>query len=176
MQRSNLLGLLVGTALAVLLAGCGTAEHTAAEPEPSTPESAVQTVEKEPVQEINGIVCTGNATSSAAVQVLDDYYARNPDADKIYLVCIDTPEDVMQGIEKGIVYGTIAQNIFAHGYIPLVILNMMGTEGYKQVEGTYFIDSGCVLVTKDNMDNFQADLQAVTDQIIEELPVKYLTK
>ena len=55
MQRSNLLGLLAGTALAVLLAGCGAAEHTAAEPEPSTPESAVQTVEKEPVQEINGI-------------------------------------------------------------------------------------------------------------------------
>jgi len=55
MQRSNLLGLLAGTALAVLLAGCGTAEHTAAEAEPSTPESAVQTVEKEPVQEINGI-------------------------------------------------------------------------------------------------------------------------
>ena len=46
MQRSNLLGLLAGMALAVLLAGCGTAEHTAAEPEPSTPESAVQTVEK----------------------------------------------------------------------------------------------------------------------------------
>ena len=37
MQRSNLLGLLAGTALAVLLAGCGTAEHTAAEPEPSMP-------------------------------------------------------------------------------------------------------------------------------------------
>lgn len=46
MQRSNLLGLLAGTALVVLLAGCGAAEHTAAEPEPSTPESAVQTVEK----------------------------------------------------------------------------------------------------------------------------------
>ena len=55
MQRSNLLGLLAGTALVVLLAGCGAAEHTAAEPEPSTPESAVQTVEKEPEQEINGI-------------------------------------------------------------------------------------------------------------------------
>ena len=55
MQRSNLLGLLAGTALVVLLAGCGAAEHTAAESEPSTPESAVQTVEKEPVQEINGI-------------------------------------------------------------------------------------------------------------------------
>lgn len=55
MQRSNLLGLLAGTALAVLLAGCGAAEHTAAAPQPSTPESAVQTVEKEPVQEINGI-------------------------------------------------------------------------------------------------------------------------
>ena len=55
MQRSNLCGLLIGTALAVLLVGCDTAEHTVAESEPSTPESAVQTVEKEPVQEINGI-------------------------------------------------------------------------------------------------------------------------
>ena len=61
MQRSNLLGLLVGTALVVLLAGCGTAEHTAAESEPSTPESAVQTVEKEPVQEINGIPLRENS-------------------------------------------------------------------------------------------------------------------
>lgn len=128
------------------------------------------------VESINGIVCTGNIASAAAVQVLDDYYARNPDADPIYLVCIDTPDDVMAGIESGVVYGTIAQNTFAHGYIPCVILNMMGTEGYKKVDGTFFIDSGCVLVTKDNMETFSDDLKKVTDQIIADLPSKYLTK
>lgn len=128
------------------------------------------------VDSINGIVCTGNLSSSAAVQVLDDYYARNPGADTIYLVCIDTPDDVMAGIESGVVYGTIAQNTFAHGYIPCVILNMMGAEGYKKVDGTFFIDSGCVLVTKDNTDTFGDDLKQVTEKIIEELPSKYLTK
>jgi len=125
--------------------------------------------------QINGIVCTGNMASAAAVQVLDDYYARNPDAEKIYLVCIDTPDDVMKGIENGVVYGTIAQNTFAHGYIPMVILQMLN-DGYTKVEGTYFIDSGSALVTKANMDSFGEDLQKVTDQIIADLPVKYLTK
>lgn len=128
------------------------------------------------VQDINGIVCTGNMASSAAVQVLDDYYDRNPDADKIYLICIDTPDDVMNGIKEGIVYGTIAQNTFAHGYIPCVILYMMGKEGYQKKEGTFFIDSGCVLVTQDNIDSFSEDLTKVTEQIKEDLPVKYLEK
>lgn len=127
------------------------------------------------IDKVNGIVCTGNTTSSAAVQVLDDYYQRNPDADKIYLICIDTPDDVMQGIDQGIVYGTIAQNTAAHGYIPLVILDLM-SEGYEKVEGNFFIDSGCVLVTKDNLNSFSEDLSKVTDQIIEDLTGKYLTK
>lgn len=128
------------------------------------------------VGKINGIVCTGNQSSSAAVQVLDDYYDRNPDAAPIYLVCIDTPDDVMEGIKSGVVYGTIAQNTFAHGYIPCVLLYLMGHDGYKKVDGTFFIDSGCVLVTKDNIDTYSQDLQKVTDQLIKDLTVKYLTK
>ncbi len=128
------------------------------------------------VNTINGIVCTGNISSSAAVQVLDDYYTRNPNADPIYLVCIDTPDDVMQGIKDGIVYGTIAQNTFAHGYIPCEMLRLMRQEGYKPVEGQFFVDSGCVLVTKDNMDSYNDDLMKVTDQLIADLTTKYLTK
>lgn len=128
------------------------------------------------VETINGIVCTGNVSSSAAVQVLDDYYQRNPDADPIYLVCIDTPDDVMEGIKNGTVYGTIAQNTFAHGYIPCEILRLMGQEGYKQVDGTFFVDSGCVLVTKDNMESYNDDLMKVTDQLLTDLTTKYLTK
>lgn len=124
---------------------------------------------------INGIVCTGNQSSSAAVQVLNDYYSRNPGADKIILVTIDTPDDVMEGIDSGVVYGTIAQNTQAHGQIPLAILKLLN-EGYKKVDGTFFIDTGCVLVTTENKDSFQDDLKALTKQIIDELPTKYLKK
>ncbi len=52
----------------------------------------------------------------------------------------------------------------------------MGQEGYKQVDGTFFVDSGCVLVTKDNMETFHDDLMKVTDQILADLTTKYLTK
>lgn len=127
------------------------------------------------VDKIDGIVTTGNQASSAAVQVMDDYYQRNPDAKKIVLITIDTPNDVMEGLDKGIVYGTIAQNEKAHVVVPLTILKMMN-EGYKKQEGTFFIDTGCVLVTKENVDTYQDDLDAITDQILEELPEKYLTK
>ena len=57
----------------------------------------------------------------------------------------------------------------------MTILKLMN-EGYKKVDGTYFIDSGCVLVTKDNIDSFSADLAKVTDQIKADLTTKYLTK
>jgi ribose transport system substrate-binding protein len=124
---------------------------------------------------INGIVCTGNQSSSAAVQVLNDYYDRNPDAEKIILVTIDTPDDVMQGIDDGVVYGTIAQNTRAHGQVPLALLKLMN-EGYEKKEGTFFIDTGCVLVTKDNKDSYSDDLQKLTDQIMDSLTTDYLQK
>lgn len=127
------------------------------------------------VDSIDGIVTTGNQASSAAVQVMDDYYQRNPDAKKIVLITIDTPADVMEGLDKGIVYGTIAQNEKAHVVVPLTILKMMN-EGYKKVDGTFFIDTGCVLVTEENKDSYQDDLDAITEQILKDLPEKYLTK
>lgn len=81
----------------------------------------------------------------------------------------------MDGIEKGVVYGTIAQNTQAHGQIPLAILKLLN-DGYKKIDGTFFIDTGCVLVTKDNEDTYKEDLQKLTDQLIEDLTTKYLEK
>lgn len=59
--------------------------------------------------------------------------------------------------------------------VPLTILKMMN-EGYKKVDGTFFIDTGCVLVTEENKDSYQDDLDAITEQILKDLPEKYLTK
>ena len=40
----------------------------------------------------------------------------------------------------------------------------------------YFIDAGTVLVTKDNMDTYAADLETRTQEILDELTTTYLTK
>lgn len=126
--------------------------------------------------QIKGIICTGTNTSSAATQVLYDYYARDPDAEKIYLVCLDTADDVLKGVEEGIVTATIAQNTESHGYVACVALYLMAKEGYVPAEGQFMIDAGVVPVTKDNLDTFSEDLHQLTLQIASDLTSKYLTK
>lgn len=125
--------------------------------------------------EINGIVCTGMVTSVGMTQTLEDYYAKQPDAEHIYAIGIDTDSGVMKGIEEGTIDATIAQNSAGHGYISCMALKLMG-EGYTVKDDQYFVDSGIVLVTKDNMDSYAEELDAVTAEILEKLPVDYLTK
>lgn len=125
--------------------------------------------------EINGIVCTGTMTSSAAVQVMSDYYSRNPEADPIFVVCIDTADDVMKGIEDGIIYGTMAQNVEAHGYLSCALLYYMATENMVPAEGQFLVDTGVVLVTKDNLETYNDDLTALTEKLASELTTTYLT-
>ena len=75
----------------------------------------------------------------------------------------------------GVVYGTIAQNVRAHVEVPLTLLMMMN-DGWTKRADTFFIDTGCVLVTLDNIDSYQDDLNEVTERIISEIPEKYLEK
>lgn len=125
--------------------------------------------------DINGIICTGMVTSVGMTQTLTDYYAKQPDAEHIYTIGIDTDSGVMKGIEDGVIDATIAQNSEGHGYISCMALKLLG-EGYEVKEGEYFIDSGIVLVTKDNMNDYAGELDSVTQEILEKLPVDYLTK
>lgn len=127
------------------------------------------------VGKIQGIVCTGNITSDSTAQILTDYYTMNPSAEKIYAIGIDEAETVMKAIREGVLFATIAQNPYGHGYIPLEILKLM-SQGWKKVPGTYFINSGSVVVTKENIDTYSADIMAVTKKILGELKGKYLAK
>lgn len=125
--------------------------------------------------EINGIICTGMVSSVGMTQTLNDYYAKQSDAEHIYAIGIDTDSGVMKGIEEGVVDATIAQNSAGHGYISCMALKLMD-EGYKVKDDQYFVDSGTVLVTKDNMDTYSEELDKVTEEILEKLPTEYLTK
>ena len=124
---------------------------------------------------IDGIICTGMISSVGMAQTLTDFYAKQGDAEHIYAIGMDTDSGVMKGIEDGIIDATIAQNSEGHGYISCMALKLMG-EGYTVKDDQYFIDSGIVLVTKDNTDSYAEDLEEVTKGILEKLPTDYLAK
>lgn len=124
---------------------------------------------------VDGIVCTGMVTSVGMTQVLNDYYAKTPDAKHIFTVGIDTDPGLMKGIEEGVVDATVAQNNIGHGYLSCLLLKYMG-EGYQPKEDAYFVNPGHVIVTKDNVDTYQEDLDKVTADIAENITTDYLEK
>ncbi|MFV0466091.1 MAG: sugar ABC transporter substrate-binding protein [Lachnospiraceae bacterium] len=127
------------------------------------------------VGNIDGIVCTGLITSVGMSQTLSDYYEKQGADDHIYAIGIDTDEGVMNAIKDGTIDGTIAQNPLGHGYISCMLLKYMA-EGYQAKEGEYFIDSGAVLVTNENIDTYQNDLDARTTEIVDSLLTVYMEK
>jgi ribose transport system substrate-binding protein len=116
-----------------------------------------------------GIITTGMIATQGLVSVLDGMN-RN-----IVAVTIDTDEATLTAIDKGIVYGTIAQNPLGQGYLSCELLKQL-YEGAKPRPGKYFIDSGTVLVTKENVKTFNNDINAVTQKIKNSLLTEYLTK
>ncbi len=143
-----------------------------------TQEEAVNKIESAlsaNIGKIDGIVCTGFVTSVGMTQTLSDYYEKQGSDKHIFTVAIDTDPGVLKGIENGIVDATVAQNPVGHGYISCMLLKYL-SEGYKVREGEYFVNAGNTLVTKDNMDSYEKDLQAVTKDILDSLTTKYLTK
>ena len=48
-------------------------------------------------------------------------------------------------------------------------------DGWQANPDRYFINSGTVLVTKDNVDTFEDEVRAITAQIMGELETKYLS-
>jgi len=127
------------------------------------------------VGQVDGMVCTGQVSTSGMLQVLSDYYQKQGTAHRIHAVGIDTDTAVLDGIKSGIIDATMAQNTTGHGYISCMMLKYM-QEGYVPKDGGYFINTGNVLVTKDNIDTFASDLDKVTKQILGRLTTDYLVK
>ncbi len=125
--------------------------------------------------QVDGIVCTGFNTTVAMVQTLSDYYEKQGKDKKIYTVGIDTDPNVIKAIQDGTLDATIAQNPKGHGYISCMMLKLLG-EGYTVKEGQYFINSGSVVVNKDNLTTYESDINKVTQGILNTLGEIYLTK
>ena len=121
----------------------------------------------------DGMIATGYTPTVAVAELLTEYHEQG--GEKIHFFGIDTDAVVMDAIRDGHIDGTLAQNPYGHGYIPLEILRLM-SEGYTPVEGTHAIDAGVLTVTADNIDTYEGEISTLTQGIIDSLVGTYLTK
>ena len=126
------------------------------------------------IDKVDGIIATGYTPSVAIAQVLGEYKAQDG-ARTIHAVGIDTDAIVMQAIKDGVMDGTIVQNPYGHGYLSLLLLQYL-SEGYMPKADAYFVDAGFAYANKDNLETYNDDILAVTEQIKTELLDKYLEK
>lgn len=126
------------------------------------------------IDKVDGIIATGYTPSVAIAQVLGEYKEKGGER-TIHAVGIDTDEVVMQAIKDGVMDGTIVQNPYGHGYLSMLLLQYL-SEGYKPKADAYFVDAGFAFATQGNLETYNEDILAVTEQIKSELMDKYLEK
>ncbi len=124
------------------------------------------------IREIDGIICTGYTPTVAAATILSEWHQKAGNK-RIHFVGIDTDEVVLKAIEAGQIDGTIAQNPHGHGYISCKLLSYL-LDGWTRKKGAYFVDTGAILVTRDNLKTYREEVMAITESILAELDTKYL--
>jgi ribose transport system substrate-binding protein len=122
--------------------------------------------------EVDAVICTGYTTTVAAATLLSELNNR-PGARRIRFVGLDTDDRVLATIRNGSIDMTLAQNPFGHGYISCALLDLV-LQGWKPATDYQFIDSGCVPVTRENVDSFQPGIEEMTRTIVADLKTKYL--
>jgi len=124
------------------------------------------------MNEIDGMITTGYNPTIAAASVLTEWH-KDPRHKRIRFIGIDTGATVLQAIRDGAIDATIAQNPPGHGYISCLLLKLL-LDGWTPVQDYQFIDAGIVIVTKDNLEAYAAEVRKITDGIAADLKTKYL--
>ena len=123
------------------------------------------------MDEIDGVICTGYTPTVAAATILAEW--NNAGNRRIRFVGMDTDPVVLEAISNGAIDATVSQNPYGHGYITCALLSHL-LDGWRANPDFYFVNSGTVLVTRDNVETFQGEIMAVTRKIMGELESKYL--
>lgn len=122
--------------------------------------------------QIDGVICTGYNTTVAAALLLAERNARDG-AKRIRFVGIDTDPRVLTAIREDRIDATMAQNPYAQGYISCALLKLM-LDGWTPLTPYQFIDSGSVVLTRSNVDSFDAEARQATARLAGELQTRYL--
>jgi len=119
-------------------------------------------------KDIDGIVTTAYNPAVAAAESVKESGL------PISVIAIDDDPTILQGIKDGYVAGTVVQNPTGQGYVGSYALSKL-LEGCTMKEPGVIIDSGSFVVTKDNVDTYDAERQATSDQIKSDFDSTYLS-
>jgi ribose transport system substrate-binding protein len=124
------------------------------------------------MDELDGIITTGYNPTIAAAAVLSEWH-KDRRHKRIRFIGIDTGPTVLQAIRDGAIDATVAQNPPGHGYISCLLLKLL-LDGWRPRAPYQFVNAGIVVVTKDNIDTYAAEVRKITDGIAAELRTRYL--
>ena len=119
--------------------------------------------------EIDGIITSAYVPSTVSATAL-----RNLGDKRIKMVGIDDDPIVLDAIRDGFLVGTMAQNPYGQAYIGAQVLGMLLNGCTAKADAPYYIDSGTLLISLDNLETYQEDLKELTQQISAEFADKYL--
>ncbi len=79
--------------------------------------------------------------------------------DSVKIVCFDEDDATLQGIEDGLIHGTVIQKPYQMGYESMTLLKRIYDEGPEAVPEGGVIDTGVQIVRKDNVEEFRSELK-----------------
>ena len=128
-------------------------------------------------EEIDGIITTAwvpAVVASSALRKIGDK--------RIKMVGIDHDEVVLEAIEDGYVHGTMLQNPYGQGYIGAYVADKLRGGCEVKADAPFasnaltdkFIDSGTVFAGVNDVGDYVASMQAITEELFEGFESTYL--
>lgn len=100
--------------------------------------------------EIDTVLCLNSNCGNSAALVASEMKI----SDKVTILAIDDTAETLANIKKGLIWGTMAQNFYKMGHLGAQYA--VDTINGKKVPS--ITDSGTVLITKDNIDTYKAEM------------------
>jgi ribose transport system substrate-binding protein len=77
----------------------------------------------------------------------------------VKIVCFDEDAATLDGVADGAIAATVVQRPFEFGYRSILLLDDLAQRGTEAVPAGGVIDTGVVVVTRDNVAAFRAELE-----------------
>lgn len=120
-------------------------------------------------KDVNGIVTTAYNPAVAATEAVKSSGL------PIKVIGIDDDAKILSAIEDGTITGTVVQNPWGQAYVGSYVLALLQTKTCTMNTPGLYVDSGSFLVTKDNLDTYDQERHATSEELAKDFLDQYLT-
>ncbi len=120
-------------------------------------------------QQVTGIVTTAYNPAVAATEAVQ------ASGLPIKVIAIDDDEKILSAIKSGAISGTVVQNPWGQAYVGSFVLANLQTQQCTMNEPGLYVDSGSFLVTQENVDTYDDERRAKSEEILQDFETNHLT-